>query len=85
MSEILRLIWVRKVRQSGLGKFHKPIKDKKLGGHLGGRIVKRVPDSMKELGEFFDTDHFPKNKSGLIELVVRNIVFSRDQLSLYSL
>lgn len=74
----MRLVWVRKVRQSGLGKFHKPIKDKKLGGHLGRRIVKRVPDSVEEFGEFFDTDHFPKNKPGLIELAVGNIVFSRD-------
>jgi hypothetical protein len=33
---------------------------------------------VEELGEFFDTDHFPKNKSGLIELAIGNIVFSRD-------
>ncbi len=79
------LVWVGEIRHTGLGKLHKPVKYKELGGHLSSRVVKRVPDAMEELGEFFDSDHFPENEPGFIELIVSDIVFSSDQLGLDSL
>jgi hypothetical protein len=45
-----------------LGNFHQPIEDKELGGHLGGRVVERISDSVEEFGEFLNSDHFPENQ-----------------------
>lgn len=80
------IVWIWKVgKRRWLGQFHEPIKDKELGGHLSGRVVKRVPDSMEEFGKFFNSDHLPENQSGFIELIVRNVAWPGDQLSLDSL
>ena len=84
-GEILRISWVYEISLLRFSEFHEPVKYKELGGHLSGRVVEGVSDSMEEFGKLFDSDHLSENEPELIELIVGDIILSCDQLGLYSL